>query len=77
MLLWDPARHLALDHGGFGIDEHRLAMYTPDGGLSPMGIFSQKASKLGFLFLMCGLLWFLGMPKKLSNMYQGTRPLPL
>lgn len=75
LLIWDPTRHLVLDHGGFGM-EQQLAMYNAEGGLSAMGRASQKATQLGFLFLIFGLLWFLGMPAKLSKMC-GPRALPM
>jgi len=75
LLIWDPTRHLALDHGGFGM-EQQLAMYDSEGGLSPMGRASQKATQFGFLLLIAGLLWFLGLPEKISKMC-GPPALPM
>lgn len=75
LLIWDPTRHLILDHGGFGM-ERQLAMYNSEGGLSTMGRASQRATEFGFLLLSVGLLWFLGVPEKLSKIC-GPRALPM
>jgi len=74
LLMLDPARHLVLDHGGFGM-EAQLAMYTSDGALSLTGRLCQRATQFGFLLLTGGLLWFLGVPEKISKTY-ATRALP-
>lgn len=75
LLIWDPIRHLMLDHGGFGM-ERQLAMYSEDGGLSPMGHFSQRTTQLGVLLLSVGLMWFLEAPEKLSKIFR-PRALPV
>lgn len=75
LLIWDPTRHLMLDHGCFGM-ERQLAMYNDDGDLSPIGRASKSATHLGVLFLSVGLLWFIGVPAKLVKIFR-PRALPV
>lgn len=75
LLIWDPTRHLVLDHGCFGMERH-LAMYDDDGGLSSIGRASKMATHLGVLFLSVGLLWFVGAPEKFVKIFR-PRALPV
>lgn len=68
LLLWDPTRHLILDHG---YSPERFAMFDDDGHLTPMGQFSQLSSVFGFVLLFSGLLWFIGaLDRFFKNMSQ-------
>lgn len=68
LLIWDPTRHLILDHGGLGI-ESRLAGYRDDGSMTPMGHASKMSTHIGVIFLAIGLLWFVGVLEKISKLF--------
>lgn len=57
LLLWDPCRHVLLDHGGVIVSPQELAMYNSAGGLSFMGRCSQQLTLVGFVLLIGGVIW--------------------
>lgn len=68
LLIWDPIRHLLLDHGGFGM-EKQLSMYNDHGDFSAMGHATKMATHFGIVLLAVGLLWFIGALEKIAKIF--------
>lgn len=71
LTLLDITRHVLLDHGGVLFEEKTLAMYNNAGGLSPAGRFCQISTVVGLTLMICGIIWFLGIPGKLFGKVGG------
>lgn len=67
----DITRHILLDHGGVICEPERMAMYAAGGALTPVGEFCKRASILGMVLLMAGVMWFVGIPGKLYSSVVG------
>lgn len=71
LVIIDPTRHILLDHGGVFFKESDMAMYKSGGHLSAMGHFCQKATILGIVSLVAGVMWHIRMPEAVLAAVRG------
>lgn len=64
----DPTRHLLLDHGGVFFHPQSIAMYTEDGGLSPVGLACMYSTRIGLTMLLLGIFLFIQIPMKILKL---------
>lgn len=65
LMLLDVSRHVLLDHDGWLWQPATLAMYSDEGGLSPVGKFCQVSTIMGLIFLNAGVVCFLQLPARI------------
>lgn len=69
--LLDATRHILLDHGGVICEPSILAMYS-GGHLSAVGQFCRCTTILGMTLIVSGVLWFSGIPWKVTARIAGV-----
>jgi len=70
LVLVDTCRHVLLDHGGIIFEPRVLLMYSPTGGLSPVGRSCQLATIFGLVFLVVGLALFFDLHVKIRSFFK-------
>mmetsp|Transcript_9044 Transcript_9044/g.20106 ORF Transcript_9044/g.20106 Transcript_9044/m.20106 type:complete len:118 (+) Transcript_9044:605-958(+) len=63
MVMFDLTRHVILDQGFLPV----LAMFAPDGSLTPVGVLGVVLTWTGFAFVILSMAWYAGYPEWLAE----------
>lgn len=74
LTILDITRHILLDHGGVFWPQRSLAMYAMGGGLSTIGRACQITTIVGLCSFCAGIVWFMKLPEKLRDAFNGGQP---